>query len=146
MRVLVGHTDLVVPWTAALIPHVGEYGFGPWAEGIGVVDASGELVAGCVYHDYQDYLGWKTMQLSMAAVTPRWAQKGIIRALLHYPFAQAGVDKLWTITPVDLHRAIRLNLGLGFKREAVLRHQFGRKRHGVICSMLKTEWANRWKV
>lgn len=140
---LFGRDAEVAAWVAARIGHVGGAGFGPCAA-IGVV-RGGEMVAGVVYHDYQTLPGWPTMQLSMAAATPRWVSRETIRGLLGYPFAQAAVAKLWTATPHDNARALRFNEGVGFRREAVLRHHFGWKRHAVISSMLAAEWAKRWK-
>lgn len=109
---------------------------------IGVADGN-RPVAGVVYNEH--YPDYGTMQLSMAADTPRWAQRGIVKGLLHYPFEQVGVFKLWTATPEANGRAIKFNLGAGFRKEAMLRHHFGRRNHAVICSMLVNEYRKRYK-
>ena len=65
-------------------------------------------------------------------------------AILRYPFVQLAVNKCWTAIPHDNERAIRFNKGIGFKQEAVLRHQFGPKRHAAICSMMRGEYLRRY--
>lgn len=123
-------------WVAMQIPHVAGFGFGP-CTAIGVATEN-EPVAGIVFHDWQERA--QTLQCSMAATTPRWAAKGILRALFFYAFETAGANKLWTATPHTSHRVIKFNRGIGLKPEATLRHHFGPKRHAVICSILRSEW------
>jgi RimJ/RimL family protein N-acetyltransferase len=95
-------------------------------------------MAGVVFHDYQPEFG--TIQLSMAADNPMWARRENLRGLLSYPFEQLGVHKVWTATPHDNEAAIRVNLHIGFKKEATLAHHFGLKRHAIICRMLKPDY------
>lgn len=138
MSLLTGFDDDVARWVAERIPHVGEAGFHGPSAGIGVVGRGGDLIAGIVYHDYQPAFG--TIQLSMAADSPMWARRENIAGLLRYPFEQLGVFKVWTATPIDNEAALRVNLHIGFIKEATLAHQFGRKRHGVICRMLMPDY------
>jgi RimJ/RimL family protein N-acetyltransferase len=136
VRLIFGQDEAVARWVGSYIPHMGATikDF----SAIGVADANGRPVAGVIYHDFiRDY---GTIQLSMAATSPRWAQKGIIKALLHYPFEQLGCNKVWTATPHTNERAIRFNRGLGFKQEGVLRHQFGKGVHAVVCGLLRNEY------
>jgi len=137
MRLLFGQDDAVAGWVAARIPHVGDLGFGA-CKAIGVVGASGVLAAGLVYHDYQPRA--RTIQLSMAADSPRWATKQVIRLLLFYPFEELGLNKVWTATPHTNTRALKFNKGVGFVQEGVLRHQFGPGEHAVICGMLRKDY------
>ncbi|MFC3231267.1 hypothetical protein ACFOGJ_28725 [Marinibaculum pumilum] len=128
-------------WTAARIDHVD--GFAPPCQCAAVTDAAGRVVAGIVFHDWQPAAG--TLQLSMAAESPAWASRAVLAALFRYAFVTNGAAKLWTATPHRSERALRFNLGIGMRREAVLRHQFGPGRHAVICSMLAREWRrSRW--
>lgn len=137
MKLLYGYPEGVASWVAERIPHVGPRGFSGPVEAIGIATEE-ELVAGVVYHDYQPACG--TMQLSMAAVSPRWATRGNIRALLAYPFDAVKVNKLWTATPSTNARALRFNKGIGFKPEGTLRHQFGPGVHAIISSIMAKEW------
>lgn len=140
MRLVFGEDAAVGDWVARRIPHMYGEKFKNFVA-IGV-EMDGKPIAGVVYSDWVPQA--ETMQLSMAADTPRWATKGVIRGLLHYPFEQQRVNKLWTSTPAKNERAIKFNLGVGFTREAILRHQYGRKNHAVICSMLANEYRKRY--
>jgi RimJ/RimL family protein N-acetyltransferase len=132
---LFGCDEAVAGWVQDRIPHVAR-GFGPCAA-IGVYSGN-KMLAGVVYHDFQPEFG--TIQISMAADNPMWSRKKHLRALLSYPFNQIGAYKVWTATPHDNEAALRVNLHIGFKKEATLAHHFGRRRHAVICRMLKPDY------
>jgi RimJ/RimL family protein N-acetyltransferase len=131
---LIGCDEQVARWVVERIPHVDD--FGP-SVGIGVVN-EGRMLAGIVYHDYQPEN--QTIQLSMAAASPMWARRPIIAGLLKYPFEQLGVYKVWTGTPADNEKALKVNKHIGFKQEAILAHHFGPKRHGIVCRMLAPDY------
>jgi RimJ/RimL family protein N-acetyltransferase len=118
------------------IPFVGSAGFGA-CKAIGVVGNDGSPLAGIVWHDYQPQ--FKTIAFSIAAVSPRWITRNIVRELLQYPFDNVGVAKVWTATPSSNGRALRLAKGLGFTREGVLSHHFG-KDHAVISRMFLRDY------
>lgn len=85
------------------------------------------------------------MAFSLAAVTPRAWTRNVIASLLEYPFEQAGVRKLWTATPHRNERALRFAKGLGFTREAILSHHFG-KEHAVINRMFLKDYTRIYGV
>jgi RimJ/RimL family protein N-acetyltransferase len=131
-------------WAGSRIPNVGKDGFDPGAQCAAVFRGE-RLAAVVLFHDWQPMA--RTLQCSMAADTPLWASREALRGLLAYAFITAGANKLWTAMPHTSERAIRFNLGIGMRREAVLRHHFGPKVHAVICSMLRDEWArSRWRA
>ena len=134
IALLYGADAEVAEWTANLIPHVED--FGPCIA-IGV-QSRGRLIAGVVYNEFNPRYG--IIQLSMAAVSPMWARKEIIAELLHYPFEQLGVYKVFTAIPADNAMAIKVNSHVGLKREAVLAHHFGKKRHAVIMRILRPDY------
>ena len=107
--------------------------------GLGVLDENNTLVAGVVFNDYWPIFG--TMQVHLAADTPRWATRNVVKEILGYAFVDAAVDKVWGCTPSHLKRVLRFNAGIGFTREAVLRHQYGKGCHCVVTSMMKDEYA-----
>jgi len=131
---LYGHSAEVVQWVADQVPHMDAPEKGA---GIGIV-ANGHLIAGVVFHEYRPDYG--TIEMSMAATSPIWARREIIGGFLSYPFHQLGVFKVFTHTPIDNERALKVNKHAGFKQEAVLAHQFGRGRHGVVCRMLQPDY------
>lgn len=146
MSVLIfGHDDALAKWCAARIPHVGKTGFGP-CRAIGVATGNqpdDTLLAVVVYHDYMQHYG--VCQVSVAARSPKWATRETIRALLSVPYEQFRCRKVWSAMPSDNHRAIRFNEGIGFRREAILRHHYAPRRHAVITSMMRNEYEARWK-
>jgi RimJ/RimL family protein N-acetyltransferase len=127
-------------WLSARIPDLDGVS-GPFAF---LVVMGGDGVQAIVaYHDYQEKCG--TVQITMAADTPRWAARAHLKDLLAYPFKRLEVNKIWTATPLGNASAITFNERLGMKREAVLRHQFGPRSHAVIMSMMKAEYLkSRW--
>lgn len=123
---------------AGAIPHVGEgNNFGP-AAFAAVVSAANNLQAVAAFHEWQP--DHRTVQFSIAAWSPMWARPAIIAEFLRYAFEGLGVYKIWTSTPADNTPAIKVNKHIGFTREAILRHQYGPKRHAVIMSMTSPEW------
>lgn len=142
---LFDHSEALARWAAKQLNY--PTGFGP-CQAIGIAsghDERDQLYAVVVFHDYQPATG--TMQFSAAARSPRWATPGVIRALLHYPFRQLNIYKLWGAIPADNKRALRFNYGIGMKEEGTLRHHFGLRRHAVIVSMLQPEYErSRWYV
>lgn len=120
---------------------MGGVGFGDSCA-IGVASPSG-LIAGVVYHDYQPE--FETIQLSMAASSPMWARKENLRALLSYPFRQLGVFKAWIATPHTHAHGIKTFEHIGFKREAILAHHFGRKQHAWIGRMLQPDFTRLYE-
>jgi RimJ/RimL family protein N-acetyltransferase len=108
-------------------------------QAIGVADETGALVAGCIYHNYIP--AYQGLEISFAASSPRWAQRGVIRSLLHYPFKQLGCRRVTTVIPSDNSRALKFNIGIGFVREGTLRHFYASKRHAVVCGFLSSDFA-----
>ena len=129
----------IADWVAQRIPDFGcGADFGPCvALGIGM---GGELVAGCIYNSFQP--AYKSIELSMAATTPAWAKRVTIAALLGYPFDQLQVNRVTTYTRKSNERALRLNAGLGFVREGIVRQGYGDE-DAVIMGLLRSD-AEKW--
>lgn len=135
-------TAELAAWAAERIPHMHGGDFGPCVAG-GVVRGSA-LAAAVVFHDWQPQ-PILTMQVSIASDTPAWASRDVIAGMLRYPFKTAKAYTLWAAIPHDAGRTLRFIAGLGFKKDGVLRHRFGRKRHAAVFSMTYHEWrASRW--
>jgi len=134
ISLITGHSDEVAAWVASHIPHVSRF---DRCEAIAVMSGH-RIIAGVVYHDYQP--AFRTIQISMAAVSPLWARKEIIAKLLQYPFEQLECYKCWTATPIDNTMAIKVNEHIGFKREAVCNSMFGKGRHGVLMRFLEPDY------
>lgn len=140
MRLALGHDREIAAWVATRIPHVNTFG-AENSRAFGVV-CDDTLVAGVVFNEYQPDYG--TIAVSVAADTPRWAARGIIKGILSYPFEQLNVNKLWSAMMHTNERAIRFNKGIGFTQEAVLRDHFGPRKHAVITRMLRSDYQARY--
>ncbi|MGB0696040.1 MAG: GNAT family N-acetyltransferase [Rhodospirillaceae bacterium] len=109
----------------------------------GVVNDGTNILAVVAYHTYFPSSG--TVQLSVAADTPKWATKRVLKELLGFPFRVLGCNKAWAACRFDNTRAIQFNQRLGMTREAILRQHFGPNTHAVIQSMLLREYEkSRW--
>jgi len=99
------HPDRIAKWVSDRIKWCVGNDFPEGTPAIGVIGNKGQLLAGVVYHDYQE--DYRTIQISMAADSPIWASKGNIRGLLHYPFRQLDCFKVWISTMHDKHHNIK---------------------------------------
>lgn len=133
--------NIISSWVAERIPVVAGGDFGK-CEALGVM--TDKLIAGVVYHDYQP--AYRTIQMSMASISPMWARKDIIRALLAYPFRQLDCFKVYVAVELQNTHALKTNRHIGFKQEATLAHQFGPKRHAVMMRMLQPDFAKRYEA
>jgi len=136
MRFIVGHNETVAKWVASRIPIVGDQGLEAMSA-VGIEGADGKPICGVVFHDYQPRFG--TLSFTIAADSPRWATRSVIKKLLSYPFLELNTNKLWTATPHLNERALKLIKGVGFTREATLARHFG-KEHAIISRMFKHEF------
>lgn len=128
---------MVGAWVAARIPHaVSAEAFGPHVT-IGVANDDG-LIAGIVYHNY---IHWhQHCEISFAADTPRFATRGIIRALLSVPFEQYECRTVSLMIPHEAKRVLRFVGGIGFVRRGCLPEFFSPTSHGEIYSMTRRDY------
>jgi len=114
--------DRMMRWIAERIPGIAP-GY-TWQQATAIGLASGnEIIAGMVVHDYVPET--RNCQITFAASRPNWATKASIRAMLAYPFLQLNCRRVTTLIRRSNARAIRFNLGIGFKQEGVVRYGFG---------------------
>lgn len=106
----------VLAWASSRLPSIDM----ERAQAIGVADPkTGEIIAVAVFHNFRGH----DVEIGFAADSPRWAQRGVVRAIFDYVFNQLGCDRLTTITAETNVRARRLDEGLGFVFEG--RHPNG---------------------
>jgi len=144
VKILFGHSDQLAHIAATMIPDMSR-GFGE-CQALGVVTGYSEkdkLEAICVYHEYQPE--HKTIMMSFAAFSPRFAQKGIIKSLLSVPYKQYACKKIWCITSINNKRCQKFLKGIGFKREAILAHHLGEKNHALIYRMMEKDYIQRYE-
>lgn len=141
-KLIFGHDERLARWAADHIPHV--TGFGPCVA-VGMASPDGSKLWGVtVFNEYIPEYG--LCSVSIASVYPRWATKHTVRAILSIPFEQYGVRKLCAMIQAGNERSLKLCQGLGFKKEATLRHHYAQGQHAIVLSMLRNEYNMRWGV
>lgn len=85
MTPIAGADEQVAAWVAAHIPGC-ERGFGA-CSAMGIVDETGKLVAGVVFHDWSPERG--TIELSAASTSRRWMTRRVVSAVFEYAFTVA---------------------------------------------------------
>lgn len=136
MRLLLGDDANVAAWVAERIPHM--HGPFPPAAAIGVVDEDGRPLGGVVFTSHHP--AYRSIEASFASASPRWLTKGIISAILTYPFGQLDCQRVTTVTPRKATSARRFLEVFGFRREGIVRRGFGAD-DAVISGLLREEWA-----
>jgi len=112
IRLVFENQDGLQQWAEDRLPEAkGAGGFGRCAS-IGM-DLDGALIGVVVFHNYRKC----DIEMSIATENPRWIQRGVLRALFHYPFVQLGCARVTAVCSVDSNRAIKLMSGIGFKQE-----------------------------
>jgi RimJ/RimL family protein N-acetyltransferase len=113
MRIVRGDESLRA-WMLERLPAVSDYGAGEY---LGVIGEDARILAGLAYYNYTGH----SIEMSIAAESPRWCRKGIVRALLAYPFRQLGCARVTAVVHESNEKSAKLNDGLGFVREGFLR-------------------------
>lgn len=138
MKLLFGHDALVAEWVASRIPHVGAgMEFGP-CQAIGAVNDHGVIEAGAVYHAYQPR--FRSLEISFALDAKGRLTRGVIGAMLRYPFGQLQCQRITACAPLKATSTREFLEKLGFRREGVVRLGFGND-HAVIYGLMAKEWA-----
>jgi hypothetical protein len=148
LRLLHGHSNEVCHWVAERLPYINQrvatspYGqvFGN-AIGIGVLDDAGALVAGVVYHNWDPQ--FRSIEVSCAAITPRWSSRRIFSDLLRYAWDTADCRRITAVTPrrapagaTSPRKFLEM---LGFVREGSIRFGFG-DQNAIVYGLLREDW------
>ena len=141
LRYVFDQPEIVANCVALLIPHCRARGFGK-CSAIGIIDEDGKLIGGLVYHNLDPEAG--VIEISGAAVHPRWLTRETIRIMYTYPFHQLGVQMIVQRTPADDTRLLRQLAAYDYMFIKVPR-MFGRERDGVLCLLTREDWeSNRF--
>ncbi len=133
MTPLFGQSERVAEFVKNNIPGC-ERGFGN-CQAIGVLK-DGQLIAGCVYHNWHPETG--VIEMSSAAITPRWLNRDILRTIFGYPF-DIGCQMIVLRTAEDnkgLHRQL---YALGFRSHTIPRLR-GRDKAEIIFTLTDDDW------
>lgn len=139
-RLILGQDEKFAAWAVRHIDDVTD--FGPCVA-VGMVSPDYEKIWGAVVFN-EFFPSLMVCSVSIAAVSPRWATRHTIRAILSIPFEQYRCRKVYAMIASDNERSLRLCEGLKFTREATLRHHYGKRRHAIILSMMEHEFRQHW--
>jgi hypothetical protein len=132
-----GQDEIVAHAVAQMIPDCRVRGFGP-CKAIGVIDESGTLIAGIVYHNYHPEAG--VIEMSLAALpNAQWRTRETLRRMYAYPFEQIGVQMVMHMTAASDERVLRQLATIGYMLVTVPR-LLGRDRDGVLCLFTREAW------
>ncbi len=150
MSLQIIHHDQVAQWVIDRMPEEGITSInevGPF-KAFGVYDTEAKkALCGVVYNWYRVMEHGNDMRAIIFAEDPRWCLPGILRELFRYPFEIAGCERLTVVVREGNHRSMKLCLGLGFRKEGVMRRGYNGKTNAIILGMLKSEckWLKRGK-
>jgi hypothetical protein len=134
-----GYDEIVARFVADLIPHA-RRGFSPNAKAIGVIDASGSMIAGLVYHNYDPEAG--IIEISAAALPGKyWMTRETLKRMYQFPFHQCGCQMVVQRVPADDLRQLGMMAAYDFTLINVPR-MFGRDRDGVLGTLTVEAWEN----
>jgi RimJ/RimL family protein N-acetyltransferase len=127
LKLVIGHDEIVGRWVSEKI---GTVFYQPIAT-IGWVDARGDLVGGCAFHNYE------IANIDLAVATTRPVTRGVIRAICHYVFVQLGCERITIRMRRSNKRGIKSAHKLGFVFEATLEKWFAPE-NGVQLKMMRS--------
>ena len=94
-----------------------------------------EIMGVVVYSRWSKY----NCEMSVASVTPKFLTKSFIKNAFYFPLGLWGLCRVTSVMEEDNHKALKMNHGLGFKDEGILRDWYGVGRNGIVTGMLKDE-------
>jgi RimJ/RimL family protein N-acetyltransferase len=96
-----------------------------------------QMIAAVVYHNWLPQ--WGHIQMTMAADDPRWCTRGVVLALLGYPFS-IGCHRINVMTLAKNARVNKMLKGFGFVREGTHVGYFGPRMNAISWRMLKEDF------
>ena len=146
LNVIYGHDEPLARWACARIPWANYH---PDMRAVGVADgmaADSQLLAVVTFFDYRapamvNGAEWyNTVECGIAASSPRWASRRVIKEILSIPFRQFKVRKVRLVIPSTNKRALRFAEGIGFTPEGTLRHEYAKGVHACVLGLLRNEF------
>lgn len=136
MNLLYGHSATVARFVSSLIPECRDRGQEAMTA-IGVLDDHNRLIGGVIFHDWQPERG--TIEVSGAAVTPRWMTRRLLTAVGQYVFDQMECQALVTRLSADNERLASIWERVGGTVHRIPR-LFGRHRDGLWVMVTDDAW------
>jgi len=138
LKYVYGKDDIIAAAVARWIQPQQLRSFGK-CRAIGVVNELGMLIGGIVYNQFDPESG--TIEMSCAAVTPRWLSRRTMMVMGGYPFLELGCQMVITRTPATNLSGLRILRACGFACVRLPR-LYGRNCDGFICTITDDVWLN----
>ena len=136
-QLIFNQDDKLAAWAEAMYPKCAPLSRPLTA--IGVASSEGKLIGVAIYHNFRQ----NDLEITFVTADPRWATPGNVRAILHYPFIQLGVERMTAITEKSNKKARKLMEKLGFCLEGV--HPYAVDGVRPACTYgLYSDNAKRW--
>lgn len=139
-RLITSESTRFVEWVANMV----DAAVWDHAYGMGMVDINGDIVCGVVFEDYNGV----NASIHVAGIGKYWLSRTFLYSVFDYAFNQLKLKRLTGLVAQGNDAALRFDLNLGFKVEAILKdaHQTGDIYLLVMrpedCRYLKQECAN----
>lgn len=136
IEIVYGQSGLIAGWVAqAMKDPAYERGFGN-CTAIGVAE-NGDLIGGTVFHNFSPETG--TIEMSSAAVSPRWLAPKMLRAIFGYVFDQLGCQAVIMRVRETNIRMVRIAEKFGFAGHLLPRLS-GRDEGLWVFIMTEEQW------
>ena len=136
LRYVYGRDQEIADAVAIMVPRVRERGFGK-CRAIGVIDEEGRLIGGMVYHNWNPEA--EIIEMSGAAITPRWLTRETLKHVYQFPFLQCGCQMVVMQVEAENERLLRQLASYNYTFIKVPR-MFGRNKDGVLCLLTYEAW------
>jgi len=98
------------------------------------VTHNGKIIAGVVYNHFYG----RDIQASIASTTRKWANKAVLGAIFHYPYAQLACSRITAQTRGRNVQAQIFLRKLGFRQEGVMRQWYADD-DAILFGQIKSE-------
>lgn len=133
----IAENDGLKAWIEQRVP---EYKSGKHTVCVGV-EREGKLVAVIAWDSFREGI---SVDVSIAADSPRWATRQTIATLLMYAFGQLRVKRINSYCRKGNKRARRLNTGLGFVQEGKLRDACDNNEPLILFGMTRKDFVTKY--
>ena len=132
--IITGQDDVLAAWVADKAGV--KSGFEKYTA-IGSADKDGWLMGATVFTNYHPEHG--IIEMSSAAVNPKWLSRDMIRAIFNYPFEQLGCQMVVLRVSEDNSRMLNIARRFGMSEYTIPRLR-GRDEAEVIFTFTDDQW------
>lgn len=129
-----GFDNDVIQLVADLTGEIADFGR---CRALAVLRSDNMLVAGLIFHNWRPKAG--VIEVSAAAIDPRWATRGVLQKALSYAYDDCGCQMVCARTSESNTRTRRLWKALG-ATEIILPRMGGRRASDALLCLTDDAW------